>query len=73
MPRTLGHAKVLETVSQGFIQRRRPLNPGEIVPHQVNLLGQVLALREAAKHVPPPRQEDETWDVDPDSDPDLPD
>ena len=73
MARNPGHAKVPETVSQGFIQRRRPLNPGEIVPLPVDLVGQVLALREAARHAPPPRQEDETWDVDPDSDPDLPD
>jgi hypothetical protein len=68
-----GHAKVLETVSHGFIQRRRPLKPGETVPLPSNLLGQVLALRDAAKHAPPLRREAETPDQDADFDPDLPD
>ena len=57
--------------SSGFMQRRRPLGPGESVPLPSDLLGQVLALREAAKRVPPPRQDDET-EVE-DLDPDLPD
>jgi len=53
------------------MQRRRPLGPGERVPLPNDLLGQVLALREAAKRVPPPRQGDDT-DIE-DLDPDLPD
>jgi hypothetical protein len=57
--------------SSGFMQRRRPLGPGERVPLPSDLLDQVLALREAAKRVPPPRHDDET-DVG-DLDPDLPD
>jgi hypothetical protein len=70
MPRNPSDDRALHA---GFVQRRRPIDPGEAVPLPINLLGQILALREAAKRVSPPRQEDESHDRHGDFDPDLPD
>jgi hypothetical protein len=72
MPRNRESDRAPDAASSGFTQRRRPLDAGETVPLPSNLLGQILALREAAKRTPPPRQ-DEPRARDDDFDPDLPD
>ena len=73
MPRTQRDDGPPAAPSSGFIQRRRPLGAGEMVPLPGNLVGQIIALREAAKRAPRAPQEGESQDRFEDFDPDLPD